>query len=309
MNRNSKRLWPCVTVGFMALAAAATIYGAHVRAAGTTYQLVEPWAQLPSGTKWQTMTAVDIDSKGTVYVFQRGDPSKVMAFDAHGKLVRSWGDKMFPSAHGLRVDRDNNVWITDRQLHQVIKFSPEGKVLLELGRKGVAGDNNSTDALNGPSDVVVGPNGDIFVSDGESTNTRIVKFSKDGKLIKFWGTKGSGPGQLNVPHSIVMDSKGRLFVADRSNKRVQIFDQDGKYISEITSVGTPYGLFMTKADVLYVVDGSQGKNDLTIFNTKDQTIVGHVDGLNGPHMVSVDAHGDIYVAETGGADVKKFVKQ
>src|SRR5436190_7072628 len=130
----------------------------------STYQLVENWAQLPPGTKWETMTAVDIDSHGIVYVFQRGDPSKVMAFDSKGKLVRSWGDKMFPSAHGLRVDRQDNVWITDRGLHQVLKFSPDGKLLLELGKKGVAGDNNSTDALNGPSDVVIARNGDIFVS-------------------------------------------------------------------------------------------------------------------------------------------------
>ena len=173
----------------------------------------------------------------------------------------------------------------------------------------MAGDNTSTDALNGPSDVVVGPNGDIFVSDGESTNTRIVKYSKDGKLIKFWGTKGAGPGQLDVPHSIVMDSQGRLYVADRGNKRVHLFDQDGGYLAQITNVGTPYGLFMAKGDVLYVVDGSQGKNDLTIFNTKGQNIVGHIEGLNGPHMVSVDARGAIYIAETGGADVRKFVKK
>jgi DNA-binding beta-propeller fold protein YncE len=274
-----------------------------------TYQLVENWAQLPPGTKWETMTAVDIDSHGIVYVFQRGEPSKVMAFDSKGKLVRSWGDKMFPSAHGLRVDRQDNVWVTDRGLHQVLKFSPEGKLLLELGKKGVAGDNNSTDALNGPSDVVVARNGDIFVSDGESTNTRVVKYSKDGKFIKFWGTKGAGPGQLDVPHSIVMDSKGRLYVADRSNKRVEIFDQDGGYVSEMTNAGMPYGLFMTKDDVLYVVDGSQGNDNLTIIDTKDQKILGRVGGLSGPHMLSVDAGGNIYVAEVRGASIKKFAKK
>jgi sugar lactone lactonase YvrE len=274
-----------------------------------TYQLVENWAQLPAGTKWETMTGVDIDSHGTVYVFQRGEPSKVMAFDSKGKLIRSWGDKMFPSAHGLRVDRQDNVWVTDRGLHQVLKFSPDGKLLLELGKKGVAGDNNSTDALNGPSDVVIGRNGDIFVSDGESTNTRIVKYSKDGKFIKFWGTKGAGPGQLDVPHSIVMDSKGRLYVADRTNKRVEIFDQDGGYVSQMTNAGQPYGLFMTKEDVLYVVDGSQGNDNLTIVDTKNQEILGRVGGLAGPHMLSVDANGNIYVAEVRGASIKKFVKK
>jgi DNA-binding beta-propeller fold protein YncE len=309
MRRNPGNPWRFVTAGLIALISAATTYVATIRAADATYQLVENWAQLPAGTKWETMTAVDIDSKGTIYVFQRGEPSKIMAFDSKGRLLRSWGDGMFPSAHGLRVDRQDNVWITDRVLHQVMKFSPQGKLLMELGTKGVKGDNDSRDALNGPSDVVIGPNGDIFVSDGESTNTRIVKYSKDGKLIKFWGTKGSGPGQLDVPHSIVMDSKARLYVADRSNKRIEIFDQDGAYIDQMTNAGTPYGLFMTKDDVLYVVDGSQGKDDLTIVNTRDRNVMGHFGGLAGPHMLSVDSSGAIYVAEVRGASIKKFVKR
>jgi DNA-binding beta-propeller fold protein YncE len=136
-----------------------------------------------------------------------------------------------------------------------------------------------------------------------------VKYSKDGKFIKFWGTKGAGPGQLDVPHSIVMDSKGRLYVADRTNKRVEIFDQDGAYISQMTNAGQPYGLFMTKDDVLYVVDGSQGNDNLTIVDTKNQEILGRVGGLAGPHMLSVDASGNIYVAEVRGASIKKFVKK
>jgi len=280
-----------------------------LHAAEWTYQQVPNWAQLPAGAKWEAVSAVDVDAKGNVYVFQRGEPSKVIVFDSKGKLLRTWGERTFPSAHALRIDRQGNVWITDRGWHQVIKFTPDGKVLMELGRKGVAGDNNSTDALNGPSDVVVAPNGDIFVSDGESTNTRIVKYSKDGKFVKFWGSKGSGPGQLDVPHSIVIDSKGRLYVADRSNKRVEIFDQDGKYLDQMTNAGTPYGLFMTKDDVLYVTDGSQGKEDMTIVDTKSGQILGHVAGLTGPHMLSVDSTGAVYIAEVRGASVKKFVRK
>ena len=279
-----------------------------LRAADATYRLVENWAHLPDGTKWAMMTAVDIDSHGTVYVLQRGVPAQVMAFDPGGKLLRSWGYGTFPSAHGLRVDRQDNVWVTDRGWHQVLKYSPEGRLLLTLGRKGVAGDNNSTDALNGPSDVAIAPNGDIFVSDGESTNTRVVKFSADGKFIKFWDTKGSGPGQLNVPHAIVMDSKGRLYVANRSNRRIEIFDQDGGYIGVITNAGTPYGLFMTKDDILYTCDGTEGKDDLTIVDTKDGKVLAHFGGLDGPHMLAVDASGAIYVAETRGASVRKFVR-
>ena len=276
-----------------------------------TYTLAANWAQLPPGTTWGRMTAVDVDSKGTVYVLQRSEPSKVMAFDAQGRLLRTWGVGTFPEAHGLRIDREDNVWITERQLHQVMKFSPDGRLLLEIGQKGVAGDNTSTDKLNGPSDLVFAPNGEFFVSDGESTNARVVKYSKAGQFLTFWGSKGSGPGQLEVPHSIAMDSRGRLYVANRTNKRIEVFDQDGKYLSQITNAGTPYGLFMTKDDLLYVVDGTQGNPDefLTIVDTRNGTIVGQIHGLTGPHMVSVNARGDIYVAEVRGESVKKFVRQ
>ena len=295
-------------VRFAAFGLAAVMGAATAHAADTAYRAVDNWAQLPAGTKWATMTAVDIDSKGTIYVFQRGAPAKVMAFDPQGKMLRSWGDGTFPNAHGLRVDREDNVWITDRGLHQVLKFSPDGKLLLALGQKGLAGDNNSKDTLNGPADLAFGRHGEIFVADGESTNTRIVKYSADGKLIKFWGTKGSGPGQLDVPHAIAIDTKGRLYVANRSNKRIEIFDQEGGYLGVLTNAGTPYGLFVTKDDILYCVDGSPGKNDLTMVDTNTRQVVGHFGGLAGPHMLAVDGKGAVYVAETSGAAVRKFVR-
>jgi len=277
-------------------------------AAVATYQVVKNWAQLPPGVKWGLMTAVDIDSKGTIYTFQRSGGGKVMVFDASGKWLRTWGEGMFPSAHGLRVDAQDNVWITDRKLQQVLKFSPDGQLLLALGQKGVAGDNNSMEALNGPSDVVFAKNGDIFVSDGEGSNTRIVKFSPEGKWLKIWGTKGSGPGQLVVPHSIVMDSKGLLYVANRSNQRIEIFDQSGAYVGVMKAVGTPYGLFMTKDDVLYTTDGSAEKQDLTVIDLKTQQVLAHCGGLAGPHMLAVDASGAVYVAETQGTGIKKLVR-
>ena len=282
---------------------------APAASAPSTYRQIDNWAHLPAGTKWGAMTAVDIDAQGSVYALQR-EPGQVMVFDANGNLLRSWGDGLFTQAHGLRVDRQGNVWVTDRGSHQVLKFTPEGKLLLALGKKGVAGDNTSTDALNGPSDLVFAPNGDIYVSDGESTNARVVKYSNDGHFVKFWGNKGSGPGELNVPHSIAMDTAGRVYVANRSNKRIEVFDQDGRFLDQITSAGTPYGLFMTKDDVLYVVDGTQGNPDefLTIVDTKSRSILGQIHGLTGPHMVAVNAGGDIYVAEVRGTSVKKFVR-
>jgi DNA-binding beta-propeller fold protein YncE len=165
---------------------------------------------------------------------------------------------------GLAVDHDGNVWVTDGRGgegkgHVVVKFSPEGEVLLTLGQPGVAGEGPYT--LNQPSDVAVAPNGDIFVADGHSrmeTNMRIVKYAPDGTLIKEWGRKGSAPGELNGAHGLAFDSRGRLFVADRENNRVQIFDQDGNFVDAWAQFGTPSGLYITSDDRLYVADNGAG---------------------------------------------------
>jgi sugar lactone lactonase YvrE len=299
----------------MAAVVVTTMRPSKVRAADEKYQLVENWAQLPQGMQWGVMSAVDVDSHGTIYAFKRSEPgekagtmsSMIMVIDPHGKFLRSWGEHTFMSAHGLRVLRDGFIWITDKTGDQVFKYSPDGELLMTLGKKGVAGDNDSTDALNGPSDVVIGKNGDIFVSDGESTNTRVVKFSKDGKFIKCWGTKGTGPGEMNVPHNIAMDSEGRLYVADRANKRIQVFDQDGKYLDQMTQFGAPAAIFITKDDMLYVVAGAP-ENRLSI-GTKDGKILDRVEGLNAPHWVAVDSSGAVYVAEVAGQALLKFVKK
>jgi sugar lactone lactonase YvrE len=315
MKCKSKLQFLAVTVVLAAILGAAAMRPCNARAADGNYQLVENWAQLPPGMQWGVMSAVDIDSQGTIYAFKRSVPgekagemsSMVMVIDPHGKFLRSWGEHTFSSAHGLRVLRDGFIWITDKTGDQVFKYSPDGELLMTLGKKGVAGDNDSTDALNGPSDVVIGKNGDIFVSDGESTNTRVVKFSKDGKFIKSWGTKGAGPGELNLPHNIAMDSEGRLYVADRTNKRIQVFDQDGKYLDQMTQFGAPAAIFITKEDMLYVVAGAP-ENRLTI-GTKDGKVLDRVEGLNAPHWVAVDSSGAVYVAEVAGQALLKFVKK
>jgi sugar lactone lactonase YvrE len=315
MDRKLKTQILAFTMVLIALMAAATMRPSNVRAADGDYQQVENWAQLPPGMQWGVMSAVDIDSHGTIYAFKRSEPgekagsmtSMVIVLDPHGKFLRKWGENTFSSAHGLRVLRDGFIWITDKTGDQVFKFSPDGELLMTLGKKGVAGDNDSTDALNGPSDVVIGKNGDIFVSDGESTNTRVVKFSKDGKFIKCWGTKGAGPGELNLPHNIAMDSQGRLYVADRTNKRIQVFDQDGKYLDQMTQFGAPAAIFITKDDMLYVVAGAP-ENWLTI-GTKDGKVLDRVTGRNAPHWVTVDSSGAVYVAEVAGQALLKFVKK
>lgn len=291
--------------------AAAMIPSATIRAVEGEYQLVDNWARFPPGmSHWGVMPALSIDSRGTIYAFQRGDPSLVILFDAVGRFLKSWGEGMFPDAHGLRVDRENFIWVTDRGLHQVLKFTSDGKLVMALGKKGVAGDNDSHDAFNAPSDVLVVENGDIFVADGESTNSRIVKFSPKGKFIKFWGSRGSALGQFDVPHCIVTDSKGRLYVSDRRNNRVQIFDQGGKYLSQMTEFGTPSGMYMTKDDVLYVID-DVGKR-VTIAKSSNGKVLGRIGGLENPHWVAVDASGSVYVAETRGStlrEIKKFIKK
>jgi peptidylamidoglycolate lyase len=297
-----------VAIAAATVVALAALLPARGRAADGTYHLVENWAQLPPGTTWGVMTAVGVDAQDNVFAFQRSEPtSKVMVFDAHGKYRRTWGENAFVYPHGLRVLRDGFVWIADRQMQQVLKFDGGGRLLMSLGQKGVAGSNASTDAFNGASDVVTAPNGDIFVADGEGGNTRVVKFSQDGTFIKSWGTKGAGQGELNTPHNIAMDSKGRVWVCDRGNKRLQIFDQDGNYVDQMTQFGTPAAIFITKDDVLYVA-ASEPDNRVAIGTTEGK-VLESIEGLNYPHGIAVDSTGALYVAESFGKAVLKFVKQ
>jgi DNA-binding beta-propeller fold protein YncE len=277
------------------------------RAQGT-YQLVERWASLPDGAPWGQATGVDTDSHGNIFVFQRDPARPVVVFDPKGAFLRSWGQGLFTTGtHFLRVDREDNVWLTDKNLQQIFKFRPDGTLLMTLGQKGVAGDNTTIDRFNAPADVAIATNGDIFIADGESSSTRVLKFSRTGAFIKMWGSPGTGPGQFNTPHSIAMDSQGRLYVADRANNRVQVFNQDGVFQREFTNVGTPWGLFITKADVLYVVDGT-ANNCLLVIDTKDGSVRERIEGLATPHAVAVAADGAVYVAETNGKNVKKFVR-
>jgi len=231
----------------------------------------------------------------------------IMAFDRNGKFIRAWGEGMIKTTHFIRTDRAGNVWATDRGDMQAFKFSPDGKLLMTLGKKGVLGDNNSHDTFNGMADLVVAKNGDIFIADGEGPNTRIVKFSKDGKFIKWWGGKGTGPGQFDVPHDIAIDSKGLLYVGDRSNNRIQVFDQDGKFLKQWTNFGTPWGVYV-KGDKIFVVDGTKN-NCLYIGSIKDGKVLEKIEGLNNPTAVTVNSKGDIYVGEVTAANVKKFVKK
>jgi sugar lactone lactonase YvrE len=292
------------------------------------YRAAEGWPQLPSNIKWGAVISVDCDAKGNIWVFHRNQPP-ILKFDRSGKLLTSFGTDMFVQPHGMTIDREGNLWVTDAQDkdgkgQQVFKFSPEGKVLMKLGKAGVA--KEGPDAFNGPTDVVIAPNGDIFVSDGHvaNSNGRIVKFSKDGKFIKAWGKKGTGPGEMDTPHSIAMDSRGRLFVADRANSRIQIFDQDGRFLDQWKQFGRPSGVFIDKKDNIYVADSQSNatlnpgfKRGLRIGSAKDGKVAALIPFIEpdpdknnnaGMEGVTADAMGNIYVGETTAMTVIKYAK-
>src|SRR5438132_10250739 len=310
------------------LIAAIIVVADAIHAQDNPYRLAEGWAQLPSGMKFGGVISTDVDARGNIWVFHRAAP-EILQFAPSGKLLKSFGAGMFVNPHGMAIDRDGNLWVTDAQAkegkgQQVFKLNPDGKVLMTLGKAGVAAEG--PDTFNGPTDVVIAPNGDIFVSDGHvaNANGRIVKFSKDGKFIKTWGKKGKGPGELDTPHAITMDSRGRLFVADRGNSRVQIFDQDGKFIDQWKQFGRPSGLFIDKNDVLYVVDSQSNamlnpgfKRGLYVGSAKDGKVSAFVpfsepdpnkNNNAGMEGVTADSAGNVYVGETTTQILKKFVR-
>ncbi len=301
------------------------------------YRTVENFFKLPDGRTWGATAGVGIAPNGHIWAYDRcganscagSNLAPILEFDLSGKVLKSFGAGMFVFPHGLYVDKGGNVWVTDGQGkdgkgHQVFKFSPDGKVLLTLGKAGVAGEG--PDTFNRPTDVAVAANGDIFVSDGHGgdSNARIVKFSKDGKFIKTWGKKGSGPGEFNLPHSLAFDSKGRLFVADRENNRLQIFDQDGKFIAEWKQFSRPSGVFIDKNDVLFVADSESNslrnsafKRGIRVGSAKDGSVTAFIPdpepdpdhAISAAEGVAADAMGNIYGAEVGPKALKKYVKK
>jgi len=344
------------------------------------YRTVENWAQLPAGRMWGALSAVDIDRDGkSVWVAERCggnsacldspaiDP--ILRFDASGKLVKSFGAGLLVSPHGIYVDRDGNVWVTDYQDnaprpargaaggapagapgaasgppaapapargavpvgpaagatrgHQVFKFSPDGKVLLTLGEPGGSVDPKY---FFQPNDVIVAGNGEIFVSQGHGQGvSEILKFSKDGTFIKRWGRTGAGPGEFDQPHALAFDSTGRLFVGDRNNNRIQVFDRDGNFIEQWTQFSRPSGIFIDRRDRIYVADSESGsvarnhpgwKRGIRIGSVRDGKVIAFIPdpnenatGTSAAEGVAADEQGNIYGAEVGPRTLKRYVRK
>lgn len=291
------------------------------------YEVVAGWPEVPAYIKFGHVTGVATDSSDHVYVFfneplqsveQEPSFGQVVVFDRHGKFLRTFGKQHVKSAHGLRIDRDNNIWVTDLGHHLVMKFSTEGELLLQLGTPDEPGDK--PDQFNKPTDIAIAPSGEFYVSDGYG-NSRVVKFSKDGKYLKEWGKNGTRQGEFNLPHSICLDSRGRVYVADRLNYRIQIFDSEGQFFAEwrddrvpfnAASTGWPFGLTFI-GDRLFVADGARGW--ITQLDGAGNALGRFGSEGAGPgqfrmaHAVCGDSHGAIYVADALISRVQKFVKK
>ena len=367
-------------IGFSGGGAGAQAMASPTNDAPNLYQSVEGWAKLPEGRTWGSTSAVEVDKDGkSIWVAERcgqnscldratgkmSDLPTILKFDSSGKLVTSFGAGVAIFPHGIHVDRDGNVWITDGQDnaplpqrgaagggrgrgeaptgpigprpgatfgHQVYKYSPDGKLLLTLGKAGGAA---APDYFYAPNDIQTAPNGDIFVAEGHGAgNNRIIKFDKTGKFIKEWGKLGTGPGEFDQPHCLAMDSRGRLFVGDRNNNRIQIFDQNGTFLEEWKQYSRPSGISIDKNDTIYVADSesesvSQNHNGWKrgirvgrVKDGKDGKVIAFIPdpetksraadnytGTSAAEGVAVDAQGNIYGAEVGPKRLMRYVKK
>jgi outer membrane protein assembly factor BamB len=273
-----------------------------------------PSNAMPEGWEFGRVSAVATDSEGNVYVFQRGaaaDP--IVVFDREGTgMLRSWGRGVFTRPHGLRIDREDNVWITDVGDHRVMKFSKEGELLLELGVKGEA--DVTRDRFNRPADIAFGPSGDIYVAEqGEDEeamgfgHSRIVHLAADGTYLGEWGTPGTGESQFHFIHSVAVDSQGRVYVSDRENNRVQIFDAEGRFLREWTHLGSTMSIFITPDDQLWMLNHRDNVQIMTYDSLAGRIM--RVDLESGRilgsfetpgHWLDVSDNGDLYVASITG---------
>ena len=269
--------------------------------------------KLPKGWYFGEVSGVAINSKDEIYVFNRG-AHPLIKFNKDGNFLESMGEDLFTSSHGLKIDRYDNIWTTDVGSHLVLKFDPEGRLLMVLGRSNSPGDFVFTDTkfslFDRPSDLAFDSQDNIYVTDGYG-NSRVVKFNPQGDRLLAWGTKGDAPGQFNLPHAIAIDDDDRLYVGDRENARIQVFDIDGELLDVWDGVGYPYGVLWTGTQ-LYMADA---RSEKILLLEKDGSISGtYGQSGKGPgcfgwaHMLDNDSEGNLYVAEILNWRVQKLEK-
>jgi DNA-binding beta-propeller fold protein YncE len=330
-----------LTLGIAASALMATLgiplyaQAADPNAAPNPYKMQENWAQLLTGRKFGSTIKVQVDhSDGkSIWVFDRCGSTEctnsliapIEKFSPLGAFQQAIGGGMFAVPHGFYVDHDGNVWGGDQIARNgkgadLIKFSPDGKVLMILGKPGMPG--NGPDYLTTGSAVVVAPTGEIYVADGHGagTNDRIVKFSKDGKFIAAWGKHGKAAGEFDTPHGLALDSAGRVYVADRANNRIQIFELDGKFVAEWKQFGRPSDVAIDKNDIIYAADSQSNstnnpgfKPGIRIGSVKDGKVTAFIPEpsaeVGGAEGVGVDDAGNVYAGWTAKMDLRRYVKQ
>lgn len=336
-----------IRLGFLTIL---TVSCCTAQALPNPYRMVREWATMPEGRSMGAVGGVVVDRDGEhVWAVIRCDATAaerfgnecldsdldpIVRFNPDGEVVQSFGGGMFIWPHGIDVDPDGNVWVTDavrppktppgERGHQVVKFSREGEILMRLGKPGEMG--SGRDRFTSPSDVVVADNGDIFVADGhlDDGNNRIVKFDKNGKFLKAWGKTGYGPGEFRTLHALALDKRGRLFVADRSNNRVQIFSQDGEFLAQWTQFGRPSGIYFDANDRIYVADSESDDvqnpgwdmgirigdaatgavEEFILYPWADPRITKG----DGAEFVAVDKHGNIFAGEPFPRVLRKYVR-
>jgi hypothetical protein len=348
------------TLAFLAIVGSAVAaLGAELSAqavANNPYRPVDGWAKLPQGRVWGAVSGIIPDPDGQhLWVLERcggnagvftggcvgSDDDPILKFDLNGNLVKSLGKRLFAFPHGFFMDREGNLWVTEGAPkgdprgeagakvgmgHQVFKLNQEGKVLMTLGTAGVAGDGPNQ--FNGPTGVVVAPNGDIWVTDGHGGgNNRLVRLSSTGRFIQAWGggvDAASGDrGKFSDPHHIAIDSRGRIYVADRGNARIQIFDGEGKFLAQWTQFGYPDGIYIDANDVIYVADAHSGgernpgwERGIRIGDAKtgwvtafipDKAVLPTATGT-GAEFVAADAKGNVYSGQITPPGVVKWVR-
>lgn len=292
-----------------------------------TYALVPGWGQLPDSKPWQNVTGLAVNSRDEVYAYSRNE-TPVMVFDEGGRFVRSWGEGVFTRPHGIYIGPDDAVYCADARDHTIRQFTPEGRLIKTWGTKGVASDTGydgkdratikrGAPPFNRPTNCALGPAGELYVSDGYG-NARVHKFDVHGNLILSWGEPGEGPGQFRVVHGVQVDPRGRVYVSDRENGRIQIFSPEGEFLAQWRNLDRPEQVAIDANNIVYVAEGSGRVSifdpDGTLLTQWGKESEGAIpeETLYKIHSLALDSQGSIYVASQNYMEhgfVRKFVRQ